>query len=150
MHSSASNAATLPINSPKTWAEFSRCVSLGIAPYQEQAHQLANSSLRFPDSNGNRHGLDLDLLFYPVIRDAYRKGKLLAFLEFMRLAKSESYWHVLRGCKETQSTVIDVFLRKSSASISDAIRLLPLWMNLESQIDEVCFNVPNRESKIVA
>jgi len=150
MHSSASNTTTLPINSPNTWSEFARCVSLGIALYQEQAHQLTNSSLRFPDSNGEPEGLDWDLLFYSVVCHAYRKGKLLAFLEFMRLAKSESYWQTVRTCKETQIIVIDVFLRKTSASISDAIRLLPLWVHLESQIDEVSFNVPNRESKIVA
>jgi len=147
MHSPASNAATLSINSPRTWAEFARCVSLGIAPYQEQAHQLASSSLRFPNFNSHLEGLELDLLFYSVVRDAYHKGKLPAFLEFMRLAKSESYWHTVRDSKETQSTVIDVFLRKSSASISDAIRLLPLWLRVECQIDEVNIDYLGKESK---
>ncbi len=150
MHSSASNSTILQINPPNTWPEFARCVSLGIAPYPEQAQQLTSSFLKFPDLNGNLHGLELDLLFYPVIRDAYRKGKLIAFLEFMRLAKNESYWHVVRGCKETQTTVIDVFIRKNSASISDAIRLLPLWMNLEIEIEEARFSILKIESKIVA
>ena len=44
MHIRASNATTLPINLPRTWDEFARCLSLGIASYQEQADQLTNSS----------------------------------------------------------------------------------------------------------
>jgi hypothetical protein len=89
--------------------------------------------------------LDSDLLFYDVVCYAFRRKRLRAFLAFMALAKNEAYWNTVRTSKETQTTVIDVFLRDSLASISDAIRLLPLWINAENQIDEPA--LPQRDGE---
>lgn len=132
MRSRISNQTTSPIKSPTSWDTFARYVSFGIPSSQELYYVLNKSGLTFPKANGDINRNDYDLLFFPVVWYALRRRKLPAFLSFMSLAKCEDYWHELRANNQTQTTVIEVFLRDSPASISDAVRLMPLWMNIEN------------------
>lgn len=120
---------------PTSWDALARYVLFEIPSAQELYFQLKRSSLTFPNLQSDATRNDHDLLFFPVVLHAFRQGKLPAFLSFIRLAKCKEYWPELRGSNQTQTTVIDVFLRDSTASISDAVRLLPLWMNIENEID---------------
>lgn len=136
MHTAASSSAHLPFKSPHTWAEFACHLSSPSAQYHELAQLLTRSGLSFPGSSCDASQQQSDLNFFAIVRYAFHRGRLRAFLTFMRLAKREPYWDALRNCRETQSIVIDVFLRDSLASIYDAIRLLPLWIYEANQFDE--------------
>lgn len=136
MHAAHSNLVILPFKSPGTWAEFAQNSSSPSAQHHELAQLLTRSGLSFPGSSCETNQQESDLNFFAIVRYAFHRGKLSAFLTFMRLAKREPYWDALRTCRETQSIVIDVFLRDSLASIYDAIRLLPLWIYEASQFNE--------------
>ncbi len=87
---------------------------------------------------------EVDLVHYSAVHHAYRNKKLRCFLTFMEMAKNEPYWSSVKECKETQFVVIDVFLRDTAASVVEAIRLLPLWLN-EQQGESIETSRPNEE-----
>lgn len=125
------------------WDQFQRFLSGGIPHAEDIASTLSQSSLRYP--KGSRRSMDeVDLVHYSAVHHAYRNKKLRCFLTFMEMAKNEPYWSSVKECKETQFVVIDVFLRDTAASVVEAIRLLPLWLN-EQQGESVEIPQPSEE-----
>jgi hypothetical protein len=114
------------------WDQFHRFLSGGIPHAEEIASVLAQSSLRYPQGS-HRGWDDIDLAHYSSVHHAYRHKKLRSFLTFMELAKNEPYWTSVKACKETQFVVIDVFLKDTSESVLEAIRLLPLWLSEQNE-----------------
>lgn len=110
------------------WAQLFRFANAGIPYAEDILRSLHQTSLTFPGMETTYH-TDCDLHFYSTVHHANRAEKLLLFLEFMMVAKKKPYWTEVRGSRETQLIVIDVFLRKKDAkSILEAAHLIPTWL----------------------
>lgn len=121
------------------WEGFTKQHLAGVPHAVDIAFHLSSCQLTYPGMVGNDRNCELaevDLPFYCIVHNAYRKGILRRFLLLMERLKLHPQWFHLRSCRNAQQIVLDQFLLQWKCDDEECFQLLSSWLTTRIDREE--------------